>query len=176
MGRVRRVLKWMVLGRESGFRSRWRTRVRRVLRRILVGDPESDVASPPEADVSQADPEPSEASDDGWVEVARVAELSDGEVMEVIVESESADAPSRRVALALARVDGQFHALSNICPHAGGPIGDGDVDGSVVRCPLHGWGFDVHEGRCDVDPELTLPVYPVRVRAGRVEVELSGGR
>jgi nitrite reductase (NADH) small subunit/3-phenylpropionate/trans-cinnamate dioxygenase ferredoxin subunit len=111
-----------------------------------------------------APPSPNES----WFAVADVTELADGEVMEVRVDG------SGPMVLALARIDGEFHAVSNSCPHAGGPIGDGDVDGTQVRCPLHGWGFDVRDGVCDVDPALRLAVFATRVRDGRVEVEVPG--
>lgn len=149
MGRFRRVVKWLVKGRERGLRAR--------LRRRVCGSrqPEPAVAPPVVA------PPPPRADD--YVDVCAVTDLADGEVAEFI---------ARDTSIAIARIDGTFHALSNVCPHAGGPIGDGDVQGNAVRCPLHGWAFDVSDGSCEVDPSIHLRVFAVRERGGRVEVEI----
>lgn len=89
--------------------------------------------------------------------------LAPGEVAEFLV----GDAP-----VALANVAGTYHALSNTCPHAGGPIGDGEVDGDQVVCPLHGWRFDVRTGASDIAPGIGLTVHRARVASGRVWVTL----
>jgi nitrite reductase/ring-hydroxylating ferredoxin subunit len=65
-------------------------------------------------------------------------------------------------------VEGAFFATSGTCPHAGGPIGDGAMQGSVVTCPYHGWAFDVRDGRCAVDPSVKLPTFETRVVAGEI--------
>lgn len=44
------------------------------------------------------------------------------------------------------QVDGEFHVIDGICPHAGGPLGKGILSGSIVTCPWHGWQFDVQTG------------------------------
>ncbi|HTH49654.1 MAG TPA: Rieske 2Fe-2S domain-containing protein [Candidatus Limnocylindria bacterium] len=76
--------------------------------------------------------------------------------------------------LALVRLEGKFYALDNACPHRGGPLAVGYLDGCRLHCPLHGWGFDVTSGACDVRPELPVATYPVEVREGRVWVRLAG--
>jgi nitrite reductase/ring-hydroxylating ferredoxin subunit len=65
------------------------------------------------------------------------------------------------LATVLARVGGQLHALDSVCPHAGGPLGDGDLDDDAVVCPYHGWAFDLRTGACAVDPSLIVPVHHV---------------
>ena len=42
---------------------------------------------------------------------------------------------------------GTFYAIDNLCPHEGGPLGDGELDGAIVTCPWHGWQFDVTTGK-----------------------------
>jgi nitrite reductase (NADH) small subunit/3-phenylpropionate/trans-cinnamate dioxygenase ferredoxin subunit len=75
---------------------------------------------------------------------------------------------------ALFNVDGQFHAIDNECPHAGGPLGAGDLDGQTVTCPLHGWQFDVTTGACLGVPACALKSYPTRVENGQVLVGIEG--
>jgi len=49
--------------------------------------------------------------------------------------------------LALFNLQGEFFAVDNTCPHRGGPLGEGHLDGDVVVCPWHGWRFDLRSGR-----------------------------
>jgi nitrite reductase/ring-hydroxylating ferredoxin subunit len=52
-------------------------------------------------------------------------------------------------AIALIRLEDGLHALDNTCPHAGGPLGQGEVEGALIVCPWHGRAFDIHTGICD---------------------------
>ena len=74
--------------------------------------------------------------------------------------------------LALFNVDGAFYALDNDCAHRGGPLGEGDLDGTVVVCPWHAWRWDVETGANANNPAVKLPCFPVSVDGGRVFVEL----
>lgn len=67
---------------------------------------------------------------------------------------------------------GRFYAVSPVCPHEGGPLAEGWVEGGTVICPWHGFDFDLTTGRCLVDPDLAVAVYPVRVVDNAVEVDL----
>jgi nitrite reductase (NADH) small subunit len=49
--------------------------------------------------------------------------------------------------IALFCLEGQFYAIDNICPHEGGPLGNGELEGAVVTCPWHGWQFDIKTGK-----------------------------
>jgi nitrite reductase/ring-hydroxylating ferredoxin subunit len=80
-------------------------------------------------------------------------------------------------------VDGRFFALRNRCPHQGGPLCEGyrfaalrsdapghyehTRPGQLIRCPWHGWEFDIVTGRSFFDPERArVRQYPVEVRPG----------
>ena len=78
-------------------------------------------------------------------------------------------------------VGGTFHALRNRCPHQGGPLCQGRLsglvisskpgeyeyvrDGEILRCPWHGWEFDLKTGQSWFDPAR------IRVRTYEVTVE-----
>jgi 3-phenylpropionate/trans-cinnamate dioxygenase ferredoxin subunit len=78
-------------------------------------------------------------------------------------------------------VAGEFYALANRCPHQGGPMCLGKIGGLVlsdgpgtyrvvrpgefIRCPWHGWEFDIRTGQSWCDPKST------KVRAFQVKVE-----
>jgi nitrite reductase (NADH) small subunit len=72
--------------------------------------------------------------------------------------------------LAVFNVEGVFHAIDNTCVHRGGPLGEGDVEGSVVTCPWHGWQFNVTTGECLKNPAAKVEVYPVQVEGDDVKV------
>ncbi len=67
--------------------------------------------------------------------------------------------------VALFNVDGTIYALSNTCSHRGGPLSEGEVDGTAVTCPWHGACFDLRTG------EVLGPPAMQGVRSWRVEVK-----
>ena len=69
--------------------------------------------------------------------------------------------------VAVFNVEGNFYAVGNRCPHRGGPLSRGHLEGSAVRCPLHGWLFDLKTGRCLNQPEAFLSVYLVSCENGK---------
>jgi nitrite reductase (NADH) small subunit/3-phenylpropionate/trans-cinnamate dioxygenase ferredoxin subunit len=71
--------------------------------------------------------------------------------------------------IALFNVDGTFYALDNECPHRGGPLGEGDLEGCIVTCPWHAWQYDVRSGESITD-DLKVARYDVKVEGGDVLV------
>ncbi len=65
--------------------------------------------------------------------------------------------------IALFKHEGKIYALANICPHRGGPLGEGSLDEGTVVCPWHAWSFDVKTGKCQTLPEVTQPVFEVKI-------------
>jgi nitrite reductase (NADH) small subunit len=101
-------------------------------------------------------------ADAGWVVVARLEEL---------------DARGRAVVkvgtteVALVTADGRLFAIQGRCPHRGGPLVRGYVEaGPAIRCPMHGWRFDLETGASDRPARAT--VYPVRVENGQIAIRL----
>src|SRR6266540_459026 len=72
--------------------------------------------------------------------------------------------------VALFNVDGRFYALSNVCLHRGGPVGEGELDGPVVTCPVHGWEYDVRTGANTINPAARLRTFEVRIEGDDVLV------
>jgi nitrite reductase (NADH) small subunit len=96
-----------------------------------------------------------------FVKLATLAELPVGGALEVEHEG--------RV-YALYNIDGVFSAIDGICPHQGGPLADGQVDGTTVTCPWHGWQFDVRSGSTPLGPKIKQPVFEVRIEGEDVLV------
>lgn len=75
-------------------------------------------------------------------------------------------------AVAVFLVDGEFIATQGICPHATGPLHEGEVDGRILTCPWHGWAFNLDSGECEDDPCLHLKRFPVKVEGDDILVGL----
>lgn len=99
-----------------------------------------------------------------WIRVAKVADIPPGTGTEAV-------AGDRIVALF--NVDGEFFALDGVCPHQGGPLGKGDLQGCIVTCPWHGWQFDVTSGEFQLRKSLVQPKFNTRVVDGQVQVEID---
>ncbi len=97
------------------------------------------------------------------VRVAQVADVPVGEGRVVDAEGKT---------LALFNVDGTFYALDNACPHRGGPLGEGELDGVVAVCPWHAWRWDVKTGANVNNPAVKMTCFPVSLDGGSVYVEL----
>ena len=70
--------------------------------------------------------------------------------------------------------DGRLHAMMNVCPHRGGPVGEGAVRDGVITCPWHGWSFLLANGQHERNPGVRLRTFEVREEAGRVLVAAPG--
>jgi nitrite reductase/ring-hydroxylating ferredoxin subunit len=91
--------------------------------------------------------------------------------------------------LAIFNVGGAYYGIGNRCPHSGGPLCEGIItgaleylgdrvvrwgrDGEIVRCPWHGWEFDITTGISITEPGLRVPSYPVSVVEGALVVDLK---
>jgi nitrite reductase (NADH) small subunit len=98
-----------------------------------------------------------------FVKVAQTSDLAPGECKTVSVNGQE---------IALFNVDGKFYALDNTCPHQGGPLGEGMLDGTVVTCPWHGWRFDVCTGVSPVVPTAKAARFDVKVEGNDVLVKV----
>ena len=98
-----------------------------------------------------------------WTKLATVGEVPKDSVIEVEHDGDL---------YAICNVDGEVRALSGVCPHEGGPLGQGTVVQGILVCPWHMWEFDARSGACLVDDAMAVPVYPVKVEDGGVLVDL----
>jgi nitrite reductase/ring-hydroxylating ferredoxin subunit len=105
--------------------------------------------------------EPTAEMPTGFVKVAAVSEIPDGE-MKIVCEGQ----------VVVANVKGRFHAFDNICPHAEGPLGEGFLDGFTVECPWHNGQWDIATGKgLTAFATADIRVFEVRVVDGDVEVK-----
>ena len=98
-----------------------------------------------------------------WHKVADAGEVADGAVTEVAV---------RRTVLALVRIGDRYGALHGRCPHAGGPLAQGSIEGGRLVCPWHGREYDPFTGQCEGYAESVRPC-DVEARADGIYVALE---
>lgn len=76
-------------------------------------------------------------------------------------------------------VQGRFYALRSLCPHQGAPLCRGETvgtnlpskpgeycwarQGEILRCPWHGWEFDILTGRSLFDARVRVKTFPVEI-------------
>ncbi|MDA7980185.1 MAG: Rieske 2Fe-2S domain-containing protein [Pirellulales bacterium] len=99
-----------------------------------------------------------------WISIAACEDCPPGASLEAVAED--------RI-IAVFNVGGEYYALDGVCPHQGGPLGEGTLQGCVVTCPWHGWQFDVRDGQQTFAPTVKQPVFPTRVRDGQIEIALD---
>lgn len=98
-----------------------------------------------------------------FVKVAAVKDVSVGTGISIETHGKT---------IALFNCDGTFLAMDDTCPHQGGPLGEGELAGTVVTCPWHEWRFDARTGVNTDDATCKVATYPVKVDGGDVLVEL----
>lgn len=101
---------------------------------------------------------------DAWVDVCPAADLLPGQAKTVFLAGQQ---------VAVFNVNGQFHAISNRCSHARGPLSEGKVDAHEcsVTCPWHYAKFDLKTGQViDGCASAPVPAYQVQVREGVIHV------
>jgi nitrite reductase (NADH) small subunit len=99
-----------------------------------------------------------------WHTVAKLSDLPPGASREAV-------AGDRIVALY--NVAGEIFALDGVCPHQGGPLGKGDLQGCIVTCPWHGWQFDVRNGEFQLRKSLVQPKFATRIVGDEIQVEVD---
>lgn len=98
-----------------------------------------------------------------WHRAFPVSELTENHTQRLTFDG-------RDVCLTL--IDGQVHAISDVCPHRGASLSEGIVRDGCVTCPSHLWRFSFIDGAKQADDRTRVPVYPTRIVDGIVEVEV----
>ena len=116
--------------------------------------------------------------------VAKAGEMTDGD--RIVVQLKGRD-------IGIFRIDGEYYAYTSWCAHQGGPACEGRLtgtmdatvdretrevtkeygrEGKILKCPWHGWEFDITTGQALPRENVKLPSCPVEVRDGDVVVSL----
>jgi 3-phenylpropionate/trans-cinnamate dioxygenase ferredoxin component len=99
----------------------------------------------------------------GWVKATDTNGLSAGKTKKAIVDG---------IEILFANVGGKYYAIANKCPHMGGSLSDGTMEGGIITCPKHGSKFDVKTGTAVGDAKLLFLRMKVKdTRSYRVKTE-----
>jgi len=99
-----------------------------------------------------------------FVRICSASELPpEGEVGEFMVKGR---------ALCVANVDGVISVLDGVCPHEGGPLGEGIIEEGRVVCPWHAYAYDVRTGATEQDRDLKAEVLEAKVEEGELYAKL----
>ena len=95
--------------------------------------------------------------------VANSTDLAHGDLKLVDLDGEE---------IVIANIKGEHFAFSNICPHAGGPLAEGELEGDIVICPWHFTPFNVRTGEAQEGGETDDPVatYEVRLEGRDIQI------
>ena len=112
------------------------------------------------------------------IEAGKTSELQEGIMKELSINGYE---------IVLAKVGDKYYAATNHCPHMGGKLSQGKLEGTVVTCPLHGSQFDLHDGRVNrwlkgsgifsavgraLKPPKKLTTYKVNIEEDRILLEI----
>jgi nitrite reductase/ring-hydroxylating ferredoxin subunit len=100
------------------------------------------------------------------VPVAKLADLPPGNCRSVDADG---------FCVAVCNVGGAIYAVDNTCPHAGGPLGEGQLTGELIKCPWHGWRYDVRTGERPENPDIKVECFQTHVENDVIHVHLSDG-
>ncbi len=103
-----------------------------------------------------------ELTGDGWITVGRPDEIPDKRARMVTAPGGERIAVFRDGAI--------LSAVTNLCAHQNGPLGEGEVIDGCIACPWHGFQYRIEDGCAPPPFTEKLATYPLRVRAGWVEV------
>jgi len=99
-----------------------------------------------------------------FIRVVSAADLAPGKAKCVEVAGKT---------IALFNLDGTFYAIDDTCTHRGGPLSEGELEGTDVTCPWHGGIFNVTTGAVIGGPApQNVAAYKVRVVGSDIEVEV----
>lgn len=82
-----------------------------------------------------------------YVKVAEISEIPKGAKKKVVVGS---------IEILLCNIDGEVYAIDDKCPHMGGSLSKGNLDGHIITCPKHGSKFNVKTGKNEDGAKLLI--------------------
>lgn len=106
--------------------------------------------------------------DSGWIEGPAVDDVESDTLYRIQGSDGGEDYD-----ILLVRLDDQLHAYRNACAHQGLPLDGGHLDGDVLRCPWHGFQFEVTSGECMTVPQAQLEPFPLRVEDDTIWIRPS---
>lgn len=105
---------------------------------------------------------PADHAPDGFVRACAVEDIPDNRARIVTLSGER---------VAIFRYDGKVAAVSNVCQHQNGPLGEGRVVNGCITCPWHGYQYRPEDGQSPPPFTEKVPTFEVRVDRGEVWID-----
>jgi NAD(P)H-dependent nitrite reductase small subunit len=96
-----------------------------------------------------------------FIPVAKVSDIAPGSATTVVIDGRE---------IAVFNVAGSFYALDNTCPHQGGPLAEGWIEGTTVTCPWHAWCFRLTDGKMSLGDFAAVETFAVRIDGDMLSV------
>ncbi len=97
---------------------------------------------------------------EGYIKVGQLSDFPAGKIKKVQVGGDD---------VLVVNIDGKLHAMTATCTHRGGPLHEGELDGTIVICPWHGGQFDVTTGKVVSPPPMKDEIpFEVKVQGSDV--------
>ena len=97
---------------------------------------------------------------ESWIDAGEAAGIAEGRGR--VVQLDGAEA------VAIFRHKGRLSAVSNLCAHQNGPLGEGKVVGGCITCPWHGYQYRLRDGCAPPPYTEKLATYRLRLEGSRV--------
>lgn len=107
------------------------------------------------------DSEAVQSADDGFVDACAITDIPENRARIVCLSGER---------VAIFKYDGKVSAVSNVCQHQNGPLGEGKIVFGCITCPWHGYQYQPDTGASPPPFVEKVPMFNVRVKEGRVFV------
>ena len=98
-----------------------------------------------------------------WNKIGEISDYSDGNQWLIEIDKRP---------VALFKFNNQYYAIKNSCAHQGYPLAEGNLKDYKIECPLHGWVYDIRDGKClSLEDRFTI-TYKVRVNKDQLEIQI----
>ncbi|MDH8679369.1 Rieske 2Fe-2S domain-containing protein [Fusibacter bizertensis] len=107
-----------------------------------------------------------------YINVAKTTDLRNNEMKMIEING---------IEILISNIDGEYYAISNKCPHMGGSLSEGILNGGIISCPKHGAKFDAKTGENVGDAKIVFlkmkvkddRSYPVKIEDNNILVDLA---
>ena len=100
-----------------------------------------------------------------YTKVALIEDIAKGERKRIEVKGQR---------ISIFNINDEYFAIYDTCPHKGtAPLIRGTLDGLTIKCPNHGYSFDLKTGECNIDPAFNTRVFPIKVAGNKILLELE---
>jgi nitrite reductase (NADH) small subunit len=89
-----------------------------------------------------------------------------------VVDGEGKTVAAGNKLIALFRVNGEYFAIDDVCPHMGASLSGGYLEEGIVTCPWHAWRFRLGDGAWADNPRIKIGCYPVRLVGDEIQIQV----